>query len=110
MREKTREKNDEPEPDSTSRIYIIIGVGLVAILLAVYIIVYEIFKRRRKKAQSQQNNNSETLLTKVPWLIVHESMPQKKMDEKQDISADSKIWNADTKPHEPEMLKTRYLT
>ena len=66
LREKTREKNDEPEPDSAPRIYIIIGVGLVAILLAVYIIVYEIFKRRRKKAQSQQNNNSETLLTKVP--------------------------------------------
>ena len=105
MREKTREKNDEPETDSTSRMYIIVGVGLVAILLAVYIIVYEIFKRRRKKAQSQQNNNSETLLTKVPWVYAPE-----KMDEKQDISADSKIWNADTKPHEPEMLKNRYLT
>ena len=37
----------------------------MAILLAIYIIVYEIFKRRRKKAQSQQNNNPETLLTKV---------------------------------------------
>ena len=67
LREKTREKNNEPEPDTAPKLYIIIGVGVVAILLAIYIIVYEIFKRRRKKAQSQQNNNSETLLTKVPW-------------------------------------------
>ena len=65
LREKTREKNNEPEPDSTPRMYVIIGVGVMAILLAIYIIVYEIFKRRRKKAQSQQNNNPETLLTKV---------------------------------------------
>ena len=107
MREKTREKNDEPEPDSAPRIYIIIGVGLVAILLAVYIIVYEIFKRRRKKAQSQQNNNSETLLTKVPWVG---SLCTKKMDRKYEINQLISIWNADTKPHEPKMLKTRYLT